>query len=143
MSIIKRLDHVAIGVEDKEAAIHFIKDILGATPLEDRGSSDAAAFTWDTFNLGGKKIEIVSPHVHGEGGIGKYLAKKGEGLHHMTLAVENLDEAMKYFESHNIRILSVDRSSANFQHFFLHPKDTFGASIQIFEENEEAIRLAE
>jgi len=142
MGIIKRFDHLAIGVEDAEAAKHFFRDILGAEPLEDKGSSDAAKFTWDCFNLGGRKMEIVSPHESGEGGIGRYLAKYGQGYHHMTLAVENLDEAMAYFEKEGIRILAVDRSQENFQHFFLHPKDTFGASIQIFEENDKTLDLA-
>jgi methylmalonyl-CoA epimerase len=142
MGIIKRVDHVAIGVEDADAAKHFFSEVLGAEPLVDRGSSDAAKFTWDCFRLGDKKIELVSPHTSGEGGIGKYLAKYGEGYHHMTVAVENLDEAIAYFEEQGIRILHVDRSQPNFQHFFLHPKDTFGASIQIFEENDETLRLA-
>ena len=129
--MLKRLDHVSIGVLDMDKAQALFCDILGAEILPDAGQSEDAGFDWITFMLGGKKVEIVSPHVHGEGGIGKYLAKKGEGLHHMTLAVDNLDEAMKYFESHNIRILSVNRSSANFQHFFLHPKDTFECGLVV------------
>ena len=143
MGIIKRFDHVAIGVEDINKATHLIRDILGGEPMKDRGDSDKEGFAWATFKLGGKKIELVSPHKSGEGGIGKYIAKYGEGFHHLTLGVTNLEEAMEYFESRGIRILATNKDDPNFEHFFLNPKDTFGALIQVFEENEVTLGNAE
>lgn len=142
MSVVKRIDHISIGVKDMEAARRLLTDVLGGRPLPDAGSSPQG-FDWATFMLGGKKVELVSPHVPGEGGVGRYVEKYGEGFHHMSVSVANLDEALRYFGSKGVRTIGLDRSNAKFQHFYLHPKDTFGAMIQVFEENEETLSMAE
>lgn len=143
MSIFKRLDHVSIGVADREKAEKLFLEVFGAQPLRDVGSNDAEGFNWQTFLLGGKKVEIVSPHKLGEGGVGRYIDKNGEGFHHITLAVENIDEAEAHFEKNGIRVLAKNTSDPNWKHFYLHPKDTFGALFQVFEENEHTRSLAE
>ncbi len=140
MSIIKRMDHVSIGVRDMDKARKLFLDILGGEELEDRGKSDDG-FDWNTFNLGGKKLELVSPH-NAESGVGRYIEKYGEGFHHICLAVENLVEAMAHFEANGIRILASNLESEDWKHCFLHPKDTFGALIQVFEENEKTKALS-
>ncbi|MAV27025.1 MAG: hypothetical protein CMQ05_13080 [Gammaproteobacteria bacterium] len=137
--MLKRLDHVSIGVLDMEKATNLFTEILGGEPLPDKGASPSEGFDWVTFKLGGKKVELVTPHVHGDGGVGKYLEKYGEGFHHLSCAVDNLLEARDYFEQKGIRVLGFDTSSESFKHFYLHPKDTFGALIQVFEESEETI----
>jgi methylmalonyl-CoA/ethylmalonyl-CoA epimerase len=140
--MLKRLDHVSIGVLDMDKARELFVDILGGEVLPDAGQSDAAGFDWMTFMLGGKKMELVTPQVAGEGGIGQYIAKNGEGFHHISCAVENLDEAREYFESKGLRILGFDDRSPAFKHFYLHPKDSFGALVQVFEESESTLRLS-
>jgi catechol 2,3-dioxygenase-like lactoylglutathione lyase family enzyme len=110
-------------------------DIFGGEPLKDVGTNEAEAFSWTTFMLGGKKVELVSPTVPGEGGVGRYLARHGEGFHHLSISVENLDRAIEYFESKGLRVLAPSKTSQTWKHFYLHPKDTYGALIQVFEEN--------
>ena len=142
MSIFKRLDHVSIGVKDMEKARALFCDVLGGKVLKDKGSSDEG-FDWFTFMLGGRKMEVVSPHVEGEGGVGRYIAKYGEGFHHISIAVENLEEAIEYFESKGLGILGANLEPGTWKHCYLHPKDTFGAMIQVFEEDEKSQELAE
>lgn len=139
MSIFKRLDHVSIGVNDFDAARRLFVDVFGGEPMRDVGTNEAESFQWTTFKLGGKKVEIVSPTRPGEGGVGRYLAKHGEGFHHISISVENLDEAIKYFESKGVRVLAPSKQNPTWKHFYLHPKDTFGALIQVFEENEHTL----
>ncbi|MEX0676073.1 MAG: VOC family protein [Pirellulales bacterium] len=143
MSIIKRLDHVSIGVSDFEAARRLFVDVLGGEPMRDVGTNEAEGFQWTTFKLGGKKVEIVSPTRPGEGGVGRYLAKRGEGFHHISISVENLDEAIKYFESKDLRVLAPSTENPNWKHFYLHPQDTHGALVQVFEENEHTLSHAD
>ena len=81
MSIFQRLDHVSIGVHDLAAAKRLFIDVFGGTPLKDVGTNASEAFSWFTFNLGGKKVELVSPTAPGEGGVGRFLAKRGDGFH--------------------------------------------------------------
>ena len=139
MSIFKRLDHVSIGVVDIERALRLFVDVLGGEPLADRGETPAEGFRWASFKLGGKKVEIVSPFQVGEGGVGRYIAAHGEGFHHISISVANLPEAIKYFETGGIRILAANYDNPQWKHCYLHPKDTFGALIQVFEENEKTV----
>ncbi len=134
MSIFQRLDHVSIGVHDLEKARRLFVDVFGAAPLRDVGSNEAEGFRWVTFKLGGKKVELVSPTAPGEGGVGRYLAKHGEGFHHLSISVANIEEAARYFESQGIRVLSLNTTNADWKHCYLHPQDTHGALIQVFEE---------
>ena len=137
MSILKRFDHVSIGVKDAEKARALFLDMLGGEELSDKGSS-SEGFDWFTFNLGGKKMEVVSSTRDGSG-VGRYVEKHGEGFHHISIAVDNLKEAIAYFESKNLRVLGANFDSESFKHCYLHPKDTFGAMIQVFEESEQTI----
>jgi methylmalonyl-CoA/ethylmalonyl-CoA epimerase len=139
MSIFKRLDHISIGVQDFDAAKRLFVDVFGGVPLRDVGSNEQEAFSWFNFSLGGKKVELVSPTKAGEGGVGRFLAKRGDGFHHLSISVANLDEAIRYFESHHLRVLAPSKTDPNWKHFYLHPQDTFGALIQVFEENDKTL----
>jgi methylmalonyl-CoA/ethylmalonyl-CoA epimerase len=143
MSIFKRLDHVSIGVHDLDAARRLFVDVLGGEPLKDVGLNPSEGFRWLTFKLGGKKLELVSPTAPGEGGVGRYLAKHGEGFHHISISVENLDEAIRYFESHGIRVLAANTDDPNWKHCYLHPQDAHGVLVQVFEENQRTLSGAE
>ena len=135
MGVFKRFDHVSIGAKDMDKAKALFLNILGGEELPDKGES-SEGFDWMTFMLGGKKVEIVTP-TDPEGGVGRYIEKYGEGYHHISIAVEDLREAIDYFESRGLRVLGVNFESENFKHCYLHPKDTFGAMIQVFEESEQ------
>lgn len=138
MSVFRRLDHVSIGVKDMDKARALFVDVLGGEALADKGSSSSEGFDWLTFNLGGKKMELVSPHSP-ESGVGRYIEGHGEGFHHISIAVDDLKEAINYFETKGLRVLAPNFDSEDFKHCYLHPKDTFGALIQVFEENEKTL----
>jgi methylmalonyl-CoA epimerase len=141
MSIIKRFDHVSIGVWDIEKAKELFLDILGGQELEDKGDDEDEGFSWLTFNLGGKKMEVVTPH-NAESGVGRYIESHGEGFHHISIVVENMEEAIAYFESKGLRILASNVDDESWKHCYLHPQDTFGALVQVFEESEKTKALS-
>jgi methylmalonyl-CoA epimerase len=143
MPIFKRLDHVSIGVHDLEKARRLFVDVLGGEPLRDVGTNEAESFQWTTFKLGGKKVELVAPTAPGEGGVGRYLEKRGEGFHHLSISVENLAEAIQYFESKGLRVLAPSTENPHWKHCYLHPHDTHGALIQVFEENDRTLSHAD
>lgn len=142
MSIFKRLDHVAIGVLDLEKAKKLFIDICGGELLRDRGAQENEGFSWTTLKLGGKKLELVVPLKPGEGGVGRYIEKHGEGFHHLSISVANLNDAIAYFESKGLRVLAPSLDNPDWKHCYLHPADTFGALIQVFEENEKTLTAA-
>ena len=88
MGIFTRLDHVSIGVNDFQAAQRLFVEVLGGEPLRTWGPTRTRTSRWTTFNLGGKKVELVSPITPGKGGVGRYLAKHGEGYHHISIVLE-------------------------------------------------------
>ncbi len=139
MAVFKRLDHVSIGVRDLAAARRLFVDVLGGEPLRDVGQNESENFQWTTFKLGGKKLELVAALEPGEGGVGRYLAKHGEGFHHLSISVENLEQAIEYFESHGLRVLAPNTQNPDWKHCYLHPQDTHGALIQVFEETERTL----
>lgn len=143
MSIFKRFDHVSIGVNDINKAKEFFCDLLECEAMKDEGSDKDEEFDWVTFNLGGKKVELVAPHTPGQGGVGRYIERMGEGFHHISIAVDNLKEAADYFESKGVRMIGGNFEGTSWKHFYLHPKDTFGAMIQVFEENNYTEELAD
>ncbi len=73
------------------------------------------------------------------GGVGRYIARHGEGFHHISISVENLPEAVQYFELHGIGVLAANYDNPHWRHCYLNPKDTCGALIQVFEENEKTL----
>ena len=143
MSIFNRLDHIAIGVVDLEKAKQLFVDVLGGEPLRDVGQNEEEGFRWWTFKLGGKKMELVSPFTPGEGGVGRYIERHGEGFHHLSISVKDLKQAVEYFKSKGIRVLGENFDRSDWTHCYLHPKDTFGALIQVFEENDKTLSAAD
>ena len=139
MSIFKRLDHVSIGVKDHSKAEQLFLEVLGGERLGDAGVNPAEQFRWSTFRLGGNKIELVSATEPGEGGVGRYIEKYGEGVHHFSISVANLQDAIAYFRSQGLRVLAESETNPEWKHCYLHPGDTFGVLIQVFEENEKTL----
>lgn len=142
MGVFRRLDHVSIGVKDMEKAKALFCDVFGGEPLGDRGRTESEGFEWFSFRLGGKKVELVSPLKPGEGGVGRYIEKYGEGFHHISISVDDLKAAITYFESKGIRVLAPNFDRETWKHCYLHPNDTFGALIQVFEENQKTLEDA-
>ncbi len=141
--IFRRLDHVSIGVKDFDAARKLFVEVLGGEPLRDVGQNASENFQWTTFLLGGKKVELVAAITPGEGGVGRYIERHGEGYHHISISVDSLPEAIAYFESKGLRVLAPNTQDPNWKHCYLHPQDTHGALIQVFEETEKTLGHAE
>lgn len=137
MSIFKRFDHVSIGVKDMAKAKRLFIEVMGGEELGDKGESPEG-FDWLTFKLGGRKMELVTP-TDTEGGVGRYIEKCGDGFHHISIAVEDLKKAIEYFEGNGVRVLAANFDQPGWKHCYLHPKDTFGALIQVFEETEQTL----
>jgi methylmalonyl-CoA/ethylmalonyl-CoA epimerase len=143
MRIFERLDHVSIGVGDLEKATRLFIEVLGGEPMGDAGTNENEGFRWTTFRLGGRKVELVAPYGTGPSGVGRYIEKHGEGFHHCSISVANLEAAVSYFKSKGIGVLGLNVENPHWKHCYLNPKDTFGALVQVFEENEQTLSHAE
>ena len=131
----KRIDHVAIIVRDIEQALVFYRDTLGITPGEIKevpGEQVRIAF----LPLGGPAgsvIELIEPTTP-DSSLAKFIEKRGEGLHHICLEVENIEAALAEMQEKGAPVLDKQpRVAAEGRAIFLHPKGTNGVLLELLE----------
>jgi methylmalonyl-CoA/ethylmalonyl-CoA epimerase len=128
-----RINHVAIVVENLEASLSFWQDALGLTVQkteENPGENVNIAF----LPIGDSEIELLEP-TDPDSGIGKYLAKKGQGMHHMCLEVDNIDEMIARLKAHAIEMIN-DTPKVRLEgtrYAFVHPKSSGGVLVELYE----------
>ena len=133
----KRIDHVAIIVRDIEQALTFYRDTLGITPGEIKevpGEQVRIAFL-PMGGPGGSEIELIEPIVP-DSSLARFLEKRGEGLHHICLEVENIDAALAEMQEKGAAVLDKQpRIAAEGRATFLHPKGTNGVLLELLEKS--------
>lgn len=133
MPQIKAINHVAVVVEDMEKSLAFWRDALGIKLHELRdvpAETSQVAF----LPLAGAEVELVMP-TSADSGIAKYLAKRGQGMHHLCLEVDDIEGMMKQLKEKNIRLINEEpRTSADGKKYaFIHPESTGGVLVELYQ----------
>lgn len=120
------IEHIGIAVEDLDAAIKYYEEVIGLECYaveEVRDQKVKTAF----FKVGDTKIELLES-TDPEGPIGKFIEKKGPGIHHLAFAVPDVDKALADAEEKGVRLIdAAGRKGAEGLNIgFLHPRSTFG-----------------
>ncbi|MBN2043813.1 MAG: methylmalonyl-CoA epimerase [Anaerolineales bacterium] len=128
-----KLNHIAILVEDIEAALPFWRDALGLelTRIEEvEAESARVAF----LPAGESKIELVQP-TDPESGLGRYLEKRGGGMHHICLEVPDIQAAMVRLTEHSVELIneSPRQRDTGALYAFIHPKSTGGVLVELYQ----------
>ena len=122
---ISHIEHLGIAVKSLEEAIPFWENILGFKCYSIEEVADQKVKT-AFFKVGQTKIELLEPTSE-ESTIAKFIANRGEGVHHVAYAVENIEEALAEAESKGVRLIDKTRRGAEgLTIAFLHPKSTGG-----------------
>lgn len=128
------IDHVAIAVNDLEAAITWYGETFGATVehreiVESDGVEEALLAVADSY------VQLLTPTTE-ESPVAKYLAKKGEGLHHIGYRVDDCAAALQSVVDSGGRVIdeSPRPGSRGTTVAFVHPKTSFGTLIELVEE---------
>jgi methylmalonyl-CoA mutase C-terminal domain/subunit len=130
---VTRLDHTALCVKDMQASIRLIEDILGQPVAHqefvEAQKVDAAFFDFPN----GASLELVSPR--GNAGLDKFLEKRGDGLHHLALRVQDIDEVLRRLDARGVPLIDkVSRPGARGHKVaFLHPKAFGGTLLELVE----------
>lgn len=125
---VKRLSHVAIMVKDLDKAGKLFKELFD---FKFEPPAEIKATDTRTLYAPASNVELVAP-LTTDGGVARALEKRGEGLTMMALDVENLEEAIKHMQAHNIRMLGrADLPVGKTATF--HPKDLYGVMIELIE----------
>ncbi len=127
------VEHIGIAVKDLRKAIDYYEKILGihCYAIEEVESQKVkTAF----FKVGQIKIELLES-TDPEGPIGKFIEKKGEGIHHLAFAVKNIEQALEEVEKKGVRLIDHKprKGAEELDIGFLHPKSTFGVLTEFCE----------
>ena len=132
----KRIEHVAIAVNDIDESNKIFEKILGYKHDKFEIVENEGVVT-SFFKLGESKIELVASR-NNDSAIAKYLNKRSEGIHHIALYVDDIEDEMHKLKHEGIRILNdVPKKGADNKLIcFLHPKDTNGVLIELCQETD-------
>ena len=133
MPKIKAINHVAVVVEDMEKSLAFWRDALGIELRELRdvpAEKSQVAF----LPLAGAEVELVRPTTD-DSGIAKYLAKRGPGMHHLCLEVDDIQGMLAQLKARNIRLINEEpRLAADGKKYaFIHPESTGGVLVELYQ----------
>ncbi|HEU5218927.1 MAG TPA: methylmalonyl-CoA epimerase [Gemmatimonadales bacterium] len=126
-----RIAHVGVAVPDIAAALAFYRDVLGITPGQPE-SADGASIV--SLPMGESDIELLSSDDPASP-IGKFLARRGPGIHHICYRVADLDRALTACRAAGYVLLDpVPRTGAGGRRIaFVHPKSTAGILLELTE----------
>lgn len=128
------IEHIGIAVKNLEESIKYYEEVLGLTCYNIEEVKDQKVKT-AFFKVGEVKIELLES-TDPEGPIGKFVEKKGEGIHHLAFAVENIEEKLKIAEEKGVRLIDTAprKGAEGLDIAFLHPKSTFGVLTELCED---------
>jgi len=133
MSHIKSINHVAVVVDDMEKALSFWRDALGIE-LHELHDVPAEKSQVAFLPLAGSEVELVMP-TSDDSGIAKYLAKRGPGMHHICLEVDDIVSMLAQLRTKGIRLINEEpRTSADGKKYaFIHPESTSGVLVELYQ----------
>ena len=129
----KGLDHVAIAVKDLDAAVRFYVDVLGFAPPELEEVAEQRVRT-AIFGHGLGRIELICP-TDTTSGVAKFLEKRGEGLHHVCVEVEDLVGTLARLKAQGAQLIdeTPKPGAGGAKVAFIHPKGAHGVLTELRE----------
>ena len=133
--MLEKLDHIGIAVKDLDQAIKLYKDAFGIEPslvYESAYTKAKIAF----IPMGETRIELIQPS-NPESVVGKFLEKKGEGIHHISFKVKDVDQSLGELEKKGIQLIDKKprKVRENERVAFLHPRSTNGVLFELIQED--------
>ena len=134
--MIKKIEHVGIAVKDLNKSNSLFKKLLGEASYKTE-TVEAEAVTTSFFKLGDQKIELLQAETSNSP-VSKFLNKRGEGMHHLALHVEDLQKEIERLEKEGFSFVSKTptKGADNKMVVFLHPKTTNGVLVELCQEIE-------
>lgn len=127
------IEHIGIAVKNLEESIKFYENILGLKCYALEELADQKVKT-AFFNVGQTKIELLES-TDPEGPICKFIENKGEGIHHIAFATDNLESSLNELKENEIKLIDEEprKGAEELNIAFLHPKATYGVLMELCE----------
>ena len=128
------IEHIGIAVNSLDESNPYYENILGLKCYSVEEVKDQKVKT-AFFKVGDTKIELLES-TDSEGPIGKFIEKRGQGIHHMAFAVDGIENALQEAEEKGVRLIDKQprRGAEGLDIGFLHPKSTFGVLTEFCED---------
>jgi len=129
----KRINHIAIIVDEIEDALHFWRDALGlkVSRVEEVPDQDAIVAI---LPVGDMEIELVKP-TSDKSGIARYLKKRGPGIHHICFEVDDIEASLESLKASGVRLINSEPAigTSGKRFAFIHPESTHGVLVELYE----------
>ena len=130
---IKRIDHIAIAIEDMNQSLGFWEKALGLHVHQVRSVPEQAvdvAF----LPVGASEVELVKPAT-ADSGIAKWMAKRGPGIHHICFEVDDIRQALADLAAQGVELIDKEPRQGNDGklYAFVHPKSAGGVLIELYQ----------
>lgn len=131
--MLKKIYHLGYAVEDLGAAAAFYRENFGAEPGEPEVVEEQGIVA-TTFRVGESMIELVQP-TRPDSPVGKFLARRGEGFHHVAFEVESLEAALAELKSRGVELIDEEPKigAGGARVAFVHPRGAFGVLTELVE----------
>ena len=130
---LSHIEHIGIAVKNLNEAIKFYEDIFGLKCYAVEEVADQKVKT-AFFQVGQTKIELLES-TDPEGPIGKYIEKRGEGIHHIAFAAKELQSSLDELKEKGVKLIDekARKGAEGLNIAFIHPKETYGVLTELCE----------
>ena len=131
--MLNRIYHLGYAVEDIGAASRFYSENFGAQPTEPEVVEEQGVIA-TMFRVGESMIELVQP-IRPDSPVGRFLARRGEGVHHVAYQVEDLEAALKELKKNGVELIDEEPrvGAGGTRVAFVHPRSAFGVLTELVE----------
>ena len=127
-----KINHIAVVVQSIEKALEIYRDVIGL-PVDHVAEESIEQVRVAFLPTASGEIELVEPTTS-DSGVAKFLAKRGEGLHHICLEVESIETSICEMQARGMEVLQEPRfNQRGEKYIFIHPKSAHGVLIELYE----------
>jgi methylmalonyl-CoA/ethylmalonyl-CoA epimerase len=131
--MLNKIYHLGYAVEDIEAASRFYRENFSAEPTESEVVGEQGIIA-AMFRVGESMVELVQP-TGPDTPVGRFLARRGEGFHHVAYEVDDLEAALRELRQNGVEIIDEEPrvGAGDTRMAFVHPRSTFGVLTELVE----------
>jgi methylmalonyl-CoA/ethylmalonyl-CoA epimerase len=132
--MVKRISHLGLAVRDLDAAIQLYEQVFGLR-IAHRWVAEADRMEAATFHVGDLEIELMQP-LQDDSPVGRFIARRGEGLHHVAYRVDDVAAALQQARAAGVETIDQEPrpgGDGRTMIAFLHPRSTFGVLTELEE----------
>jgi len=133
--MLRRISHLGLAVKDLDAAVRLYRDVFGLQ-VTHRWVAEADRMEAATFQVGEMEIELMQP-LEEDSPVGRFLARRGEGIHHIAYEVDDVADALHRAREAGVQTIDEEPrpgGDGRTRIGFLHPRSTFGVLTELEED---------